>query len=125
MKATAASMQTARSQRRAMSLPERLLWRILRRTRGEVRFRRQHPIGPYVADFYCPAAKLVIEIDGVAHQSDERGRRDDKRDRWMQTEGLEILRIAASDVLADPGAVADGLYRLCNAGTGPSTTQQS
>ena len=123
MTATAASMQTARSQRRAMSLPETLFWRILRQARGEVRFRRQHAIGPYVADFYCPAAKLVIEIDGFAHQTGKRALRDAKRDRWMQTEGLQILRIAAGSVLHDPGAVAEGLLRLCNAGAGPSTTQ--
>jgi very-short-patch-repair endonuclease len=106
-----------------MSLPENLLWRILRQARGDLRFRRQHPIGPYVADFYCPAAKLVIEIDGAAHQTEVRGLRDNRRDRWMHMEGLQIVRLAAADVLSDPDAVADALYRLCKA-AGPSTTQR-
>jgi very-short-patch-repair endonuclease len=44
-----------------------LLWRLLRVSRRQLRFRKQHPIGPFVADFYCPAAKLVIEIDGATH----------------------------------------------------------
>ena len=106
-----------------MSLPEVLLWRLLRRSPGGIKFRRQHAVGPYVADFYCAAAKLVIEIDGAAHGIENRGIRDSRRDRWMEAEGLRILRLAAADVLADPGAVADGLHRLCKAASGPSTTQ--
>src|SRR5689334_16373959 len=57
----------ARELRRHMSLPETLLWRLLRRAPNGVAFRRQHPIGPYVLDFYCPSAKLAIEVDGAAH----------------------------------------------------------
>ena len=78
MRATAASISAAKRLRRQLSLPEMLLWRLLRVTRRELRFRKQHPIGPFVADFYCPAAKMVIEIDGAAHdhQQDADGRRD-------------------------------------------------
>jgi very-short-patch-repair endonuclease len=83
-----------------------------------VRFRRQHPIGPYVADFYCPAAKLVIEIDGLIHNFT--AERDEARDEFMRASGLNILRIPAVDVMADALSVADGLMRLCG---GPSTTQ--
>ena len=86
-----------------------------------MRFRRQHPIGPYVADFYCPAAKIVIEVDGAVH--DRRQASDRKRDAYMASLSLQVLRIAAADVLADPTAVADSIYRLCSAGAGPSTTQ--
>ena len=119
MRATAKSMASARQLRRRLSLPEMLLWRLLRLTRRELRFRKQHAIGPFVADFYCPAAKLVIEIDGATHDQlqDADGRRDD----YMKSLGLRVLRIPARDVLADPEAVADGIYRLCEAG--PSTTQ--
>ena len=66
MRATANAMNSARRFRRNLSLPEQLLWRLLKQMRGYLRFRRQHPIGPYVADFYCPKARLVIEIDGGA-----------------------------------------------------------
>jgi very-short-patch-repair endonuclease len=114
-------MASARRLRRQLSLPEMLLWRLLQMTRRELRFRRQHPIGPYVADFYCPAAKMVIEVDGAMH--DWRQDADGRRDAYMGSLGLRIIRIAAADVLADPNAVADGIYRLCEASVGPSTTQ--
>ena len=122
MQATGRSMASARRLRRELSLPEMLLWRLLRLNRRELRFRRQHPIGPYVADFYCPAAKIVIEVDGATHdyQSDADGRRD----AYMRSLGLKVIRIAAADVLAHPEAVASSIYRLCEASVGgPSTTQ--
>ena len=115
-------MASARRLRRQLSLPEMLLWRLLRLSRRELRFRRQHPIGPYVADFYCPAAKMVVEIDGATHDWSHDA--DGRRDAYMAALGLNVIRLAASDVLADPEAVADGIYRLCQAGAaGPSTTQ--
>jgi len=121
MRATARSMRSARRLRKQLSLPEMLLWRLLRVNRRELRFRRQHPIGPFVVDFYCPAAKLVIEVDGAVH--DGRQDADSKRDAYMSSLGLKVTRIAAGDVLADPEAVADGIYRLCESVAGPSTTQ--
>jgi very-short-patch-repair endonuclease len=82
---------------------------------------QQHPIGPYVADFYCPRAKTVIEVDGTAH--DRRQESDAARDAYMTSLGLSIIRVPAADVLADQEAVADGIYRLCEAGAGLSTTR--
>jgi very-short-patch-repair endonuclease len=117
MRATASSMRNAKRQRRQMSPPEAKLWALLRRCPGGVRFRRQHPIGSYVADFYCPAVKLVIEIDGRIHEYTVD--RDLARDEYMRALGLSVLRIAASDVMKDAISVADGLVRLC----GPSTTR--
>lgn len=84
-----------------------------------VRFRRQHPIGPYVLDFYCPAAKLAIEVDGAAHDMGSRPERDQKRTEWLEIAGIQALRIAAKDVLADPDAIADALLRLCEPATEP------
>ena len=115
-------MASARRLRRQLSLPEMLLWRLLRLSRRELRFRRQHPIGPYVADFYCPTAKTVIEVDGATH--DWRQDADRGRDAYLESLGLKVIRVAAADVLADPETVADGIYRLCEASVGgPSTTQ--
>ena len=111
MSATNKAYKNARRLRRQLSLPEKLLWVRLRRT--EVRFRRQHPVGPYVLDFYCPAAKLAIEVDGAAHDFGNRPQRDDVRTAWLNGEGIQVLRIPAKDVLADPDAVADALLRLC------------
>jgi very-short-patch-repair endonuclease len=121
MRATARSMASARQLRRRLSLPEMLLWRLLRLSRREIRFRKQHAIGPYVADFYCPAAKMVIEIDGATHN--ERRDVDERRDAYMNSLGIHVVRIPAAEVLADPETVADGIYRLCESLAGPSTTQ--
>lgn len=121
MRATGQSMASARRLRRELSLPEMLLWRLLRLNRRELRFGKQHAIGPFVADFYCPASKMVIEIDGAVH--DERQDADGKRDAYMTSLGLTVTRIPAAQVLADPEGVADSVYRLCEAATGPSTTQ--
>jgi very-short-patch-repair endonuclease len=119
VRATPRSMASARRLRRQLSLPEMLLWRLLRLNRRELRFRKQHAIGPYVADFYCPAAKMVIEIDGATHDLSQDA--DGRRDAYMRSLGLKV--ISAADVLADPEAVADGIYRLCESVAGPSTTQ--
>jgi very-short-patch-repair endonuclease len=114
-------MTTARRLRRHLTLPEMLLWRLLRLNRRELRFRKQHPIGPFVADFYCPAAKMVIEVDGAVH--DERQGADGRRDAYMTSLGLRVIRVPAGEVLADPEGVADGLYRLCESVAGPSTNR--
>ena len=77
MSATNKAYKNARRLRRELTLPEKLLWVRLRRS--DLNFRRQHPIGHYVLDFYCPAAKLAIEVDGAAHDFGDRPARDDRR----------------------------------------------
>lgn len=81
--------------------------------------RKQHPIGEYVVDFYCPAAKLVIEVDSYAHETGNRPQRDEVRQRWLEACGLKVVRIAARDVLRDPQACADSILRLCEDGLTP------
>lgn len=102
----------AREQRQAMSLPEVLLWRELRQQK-DVKFRRQHSIVPYFLDFYCAKAKVCVEIDGIAHDMGDRPKRDAMRDTKLREEGIEVVRIPATDVLADPHAVAESLVRYC------------
>ena len=102
----------ARSLRASMSLPEVLLWRQLRQN-TEAKFRRQHPLGPYVLDFYCAAAKLCVEIDGIAHSMGNRPERDAARDDWLGGRGIEIVRIPATDVLRSPIDTAEALIRRC------------
>src|SRR5438309_3683662 len=118
--ATDKAYKNARRLRRELSLPEKLLWTRLRG--AQVRFRRQHPMGPYVLDFYCPAAKLAIEVDGAAHDFGTRPKRDEIRMDWLHGQGIEVLRIPATDVLADPDEIADAVIKLC-ARENPSTTQ--
>jgi very-short-patch-repair endonuclease len=73
---------------------------MLRANRLEgIRFRRQHPIGPYILDFYCSAARLAIEIDGVGHDVANRARHDERREAWLAEQSVQVLRIAARDVL--------------------------
>jgi very-short-patch-repair endonuclease len=89
-----------------MSLPEVLLWQRIRRSVGGVSFRKQHPIDPYVVDFYCSSSKLIIEVDGEAHDRGDRPQRDERRSAFLRDQGFRILRIAAGDVLKDPDGVA-------------------
>ena len=95
----------ARRLRREMSLPEVLLWEHLRGQKTGFKFRHQHPIGPYVCDFYCAAAKLAIEVDGEFHGRGDRTQRDADRDRFFVENGHRVLRVAASEVLGDIEAV--------------------
>ncbi|HWK40550.1 MAG TPA: DUF559 domain-containing protein [Croceibacterium sp.] len=104
---------TARRLRRSLSLPEVLLWRELRRKAGGVKVRRQHPVGRYVVDFYCAAAKLAFEIDGISHEMGDRPSRDDFRDAFLREQGIEVARIPASEVLRSPTDVADRVASMC------------
>jgi very-short-patch-repair endonuclease len=96
---------SARKLRKEMSLPEVLLWQELRGGKTGAKFRRQHPVGPYVADFYCSAARLIVEIDGEAHNRGARPERDAARDKFLSDAGYRVLRIAATDVLKNLDAV--------------------
>lgn len=84
-----------------MTLPEVLLWRELKRRPKGLKFRRQHPFGRYILDFYCDAAKLLVEIDGEIHNRGDQPERDAERDQWLSSQGLTVLRIPAKDVLAN------------------------
>ena len=102
MVARTLTLKRARGLRRRMTLPEVLLWETLRGRRLDgLKFRRQHPIGPYILDVYCPSAKLAVELDGTGHETADQTRRDQIRDRWLREQGVHVLRLAAMDVL-DP-----------------------
>ena len=102
MEAPKKTIERARGLRERMSLPEVLLWRALRRQQLEGwRFRRQHPFGPYVLDFYCDAGKLAVEVDGYSHQVDNQWVRDERRDAWLARRGIRTLRLRAVVVLKD------------------------
>jgi very-short-patch-repair endonuclease len=75
------------------------LWaRVRGRSLGGFKFRRQHPIGPYVLDFYCAEANLAVEVDGQMHMEGERLQKDAVRTAWLSTRGIAVFRIAAEDV---------------------------
>ena len=110
---TPEALKHARKLRREMSLPEVLLWQQLRQRPIGVKFRKQHPIGNLVVDFFCASKKLVIEIDGIAHNMGENPDDDVRRDAWLRSQGLEATRIPASDVPRDPASIAEALVRQC------------
>ena len=102
MDAPAKVRSFAKELRQELSLPEVLLWQQLRGRRLEgLRFRRQHPMGPFILDFYCAEAKLAIEVDGASHHAGSRPDRDAYRDRWLADSGVHTLRLPASYVLSD------------------------
>ncbi|MBA4161012.1 MAG: hypothetical protein C0515_02770 [Novosphingobium sp.] len=107
--------------RRQMTLPEVLLWQELRKRPSGLKFRRQHPAGKYVLDFYCALAWLAVEVDGIAHDMGENPERDLVRDRWLESEGVRVIRFPASDVLRDVKCVVEQIVAAALA-RHPSTT---
>ncbi len=99
-------IEFARQQRRLATESARMVWGWLRDRRvfGH-KFRREHPIPPYTADFCCPALRIVIEIDGEPHLTPERQQRDWQRDQFLQQQGYRILRIRGFDVHRDESSV--------------------
>jgi primosomal protein N' (replication factor Y) len=96
----------ARENRQSATDAERLLWYHLRHQSQGVKFRRQHPIGPYVADFACLSRKLVIEIDGSQHRDSPYDR---VRDMFMRDQGWIVLRFWAWEVVRNIGGVLNGI----------------
>ena len=102
----------ARHLRRTMTEGERKLWQLLRRKQlAGFRFRRQAPIGPYIADFFCPQAKLIIELDGAPHTDEERIYRDIARSSWLEANGCRVIRFWNIDVLQHPTEVTEAIYQ--------------
>jgi very-short-patch-repair endonuclease len=105
-------IERARTLRRENTPPEELLWLDLRNGQiGGMKFRRQRPIGPYVADFYCHSARLVVEVDGMSHDNKEP--QDAAKTKHIESQGLRILRVTNDDVMHDLDAVTREIARLC------------
>ncbi|MFS8904726.1 DUF559 domain-containing protein [Synechococcus sp. H60.4] len=101
--------------RREMTPPERNLWAVLRNDQTGFTFRRQHPIGRYIADFYSRDAQLVVEVDGaLAHSSEEALAHDQARDAYLRGLGLEVLRIPAREVLSNLEGVYETIRHACH-----------
>jgi very-short-patch-repair endonuclease len=96
-----------------MTLPEGLLWRLLRQRPGGVKFRRQHPAGSYVLDFFCTELLLAIEVDGFAHGIGDRPERDAVRDSWLHDQDIMVVRIPAAEILQDENTVVEHIANIC------------
>ena len=110
---TKATVAKARALRRAMSPEEVALWQILRTRPAGLKFRHQHPAGPYVLDFYCAAKKLAIEIGGNAHEMGYNPRRDERRDAWLLAKRYRVLRIVASELHGNAEGVLQYILNAC------------
>ncbi len=100
----------ARELRANSTWPEKIVWGKLRAGRlGGLKFRRQHPIGPYVVDFFCHEIGLVVEIDGASHE--DRAEKDRERAAYLEQQGLRVFRVTNADVMSDPEAVGMGIAR--------------
>ena len=119
------SVFQARNLRRTMSPPETMLWNILRARPKGLKFRRQHAVGPFVFDFYCPATLLAIEVDGEAHNMGRNPERDAARDKWAESRSIQTLRIDAADVRNNLEGVVAHILDRCAARTPPPRSARS
>ncbi|MGN6460706.1 MAG: endonuclease domain-containing protein [Pseudolabrys sp.] len=98
----------ARRLRSASTDAELKLWRALRRDQlHNLHFRRQHPVGPYTLDFYCPVASLAIELDGGQHAEPANIVSDERRTAWLSKKGIKVLRFWNNDVLQNLAGVLE------------------
>jgi very-short-patch-repair endonuclease len=102
--------------RQSMTKAELLLWmQLRRRALNGARFRRQHPVGPYIADFACPGARLIVEVDGATHWTPEQLAHDARRTRYLKQQGWTVIRVNNTDVYEN----MDGVWRTIAAQLAP------
>lgn len=104
------ALQNARLLRKGMTDAEQKLWQHLRGSRLDgLKFRRQHPVPPYVADFCCVEKMLVVELDGSQHRLEA----DARRTRYLESQGWRVLRFWDNDALMQTEAVLDAIWNAC------------
>lgn len=101
------SLDRRRELRRKMTRAEMIFWNYVRAGQFDIKFRRQVGIGPYIADFYSPRIRLVIELDGESHDDDAAIARDNERDAFMKALGIFVLRFSNTEVLSNIDLVID------------------
>ncbi|MDJ0943779.1 MAG: endonuclease domain-containing protein [Kiloniellales bacterium] len=100
------STSRARELRRNQTRAEAKLWSALRnRQAAGLKFRRQVPLGPYVVDFFCLSASLVVEVDGGQHGAPDGRAQDARRTRWLEAEGYRVIRFWNNEVAENPEGV--------------------
>jgi len=98
--------------RRDMTAAETMLWRSLRNRGLGWKFRRQVPIGPYIADFVCIATKVIVELDGPPHEKPEQQLHDLRRDAWLRANGWHILRVPNDIVIGGGNIVLEKITSM-------------
>lgn len=109
-----------REMRKSATSAEDLLWRCLRGKRlMNCKFRRQHPIGRYIADFYCHEGRLIVEVDGCGHDLSDQSKHDEVRDGFLASSGYRTLRFTNAEVLGNTEAVLNAILTACEGGPHP------
>ncbi len=112
MRTTTLTFKRAIRLRRSLTPQELGLWlRLKNRQLGGFKFRRQHPIGPYILDFYCAEARLAVEIDGQSHWSAEQIAHDVRRDAYFRAMGIETLRLSTA-LLKEPDRATEAVLEV-------------
>ena len=105
-------VERARELRKSQTPAEQILWELVRDRRFlNLKFRRQHQIGDYIADFYCHEKQLVIELDGSVHRLSDVEKKDIKRDKYLKSLGFKILRIQNQTILDNPDKVLEMIHK--------------
>jgi very-short-patch-repair endonuclease len=113
----------AKRLRRAMTRAETLLWRHLKANRlSGLGFRRQTPMGNYIADFVAHSCRLIVEVDGESHDFEERVRQDARRDEWFASRGYRVLRFTNDDVMRNLEGVVIAIGLAAEQAVPPSLT---
>ncbi len=113
----------AKRMRREMTRAETLLWRHLKANRlSGLGFRRQVPMGSYIADFVAHSCRLIVEVDGESHDFESRIRHDAKRDAWFASRGYRVLRFANDDVMKNLEGVVLAIGLAAEQAAPPSLT---
>lgn len=111
--ASSITHQRARELRRSLTPAEQILWEVLKNRQLEgYKFRRQHPIYRYIADFYCHELRLVIELDGGVHEEIDQQEHDSNRDLVIREFSVRILRFKNQEVINDPKNVVEKVKAL-------------
>jgi len=112
IRTSASIQQRAKVLRQEMTRPEQLLWeRLCNRQLSGLKFRRQHPLGPFITDFYCAEKRLVLEIDGDIH--DLQREQDEQRTRQFEEFGYRVIRFRNEEIEANIGLVLMKILEAC------------
>jgi very-short-patch-repair endonuclease len=120
LKANPVIRRRAQALRSELTDAERILWSKLKgRQVNGWQFRNQHPVGPYIADFACVKARLIIEVDGASHTEDAQLAHDERRSAFLRKQGWHVHRVWNIDIYNNLNAVLDGIHALL-----PPSTQR-
>lgn len=103
--------QRAEELRKFPTHEEEIIWGYLSGNKSGVKFRRQHPVANYIADFYCHSLKLVIEIDGSIHNKSEVKINDEDRQHHVESFGIKVIRFTNNEVRRSPEKVMEKIYK--------------